>query len=251
MLLKSSIILLLSVSAACGVESGHEQVGSTGAEISGRPYVELFKGESEYHFNVIAANHQIILSSQGYQSRTSALSGLLSVMKNAEDEGQYKVLEAKNGEYYFNLVAKNHKIIGTSEMYSTKSNAVRGTKAVKRASTAYADFMEERTGARFDVFAGENGKHYFNLHAKNGEVVLSSQGYSSKASAMNGTFSVYDNGQDAANFEVKQASNGQYYVNLVAGNGQVIATSELYVTKGNAKRAAEGIANLLPSVELL
>lgn len=40
-----------------------------------------------------------------------------------------------------------------------------------------------------------------------------------------------------ARFVIKKASNGyQYYWNLVAPNGQVIATSEMY----NSKAASEG-----------
>jgi uncharacterized protein YegP (UPF0339 family) len=35
-------------------------------------------------------------------------------------------------------------------------------------------------------------------------------------------------------FEVKKSSNGQFRFNLVAGNGQVVATSESYAAKQSA-----------------
>lgn len=40
----------------------------------------------------------------------------------------------------------------------------------------------------FEVFQSEkNNKFYFNLKAKNGQIILSSQGYADKGGAMNGT----------------------------------------------------------------
>lgn len=39
----------------------------------------------------------------------------------------------------------------------------------------------------FEVFQSEkNNKFYFNLKAKNGQIILSSQGYADKGGAMNG-----------------------------------------------------------------
>ena len=53
-------------------------------------------------------------------------------------------------------------------------------------------------------------------------------------------------------FVIKRSTNDQYYFNYVASNGQVIATSELYVSRENARRGAQVIkdgANLAPIVE--
>ena len=49
---------------------------------------------------------------------------------NGRDINNFEILEAKNGQFYFNLKAANHQIIGTSEMYVSKYNAQRGAKAV-------------------------------------------------------------------------------------------------------------------------
>ncbi len=42
-------------------------------------------------------------------------------------------------------------------------------------------------------------------------------------------------------FELKQSKNGQFYFNLTAANGQVIATSEQYTTR---QAAVNGIASV-------
>lgn len=42
-------------------------------------------------------------------------------------------------------------------------------------------------------------------------------------------------------FQIKKTSNNQYRVNIVASNGQVLATSETYVQKASAVSAIESI----------
>ena len=42
-------------------------------------------------------------------------------------------------------------------------------------------------------------------------------------------------------FEIHRASGGQYYLGIVAGNGQVLATSETYYNKADAQSAAESV----------
>ena len=38
---------------------------------------------------------------------------------------------------------------------------------------------------------------------------------------------------------IRKAANGQYYFTIRASNGQVLATSETYVSKQSARHAAE------------
>lgn len=72
------------------------------------------------------------------------------------------------------------------------------------------------------------GKFRFNLKAANGQVILSSQGYASKADALNGIASVQKHGPDDANFERKDSVKGEPYFVLKAKNGVVIGQSEMY-----------------------
>lgn len=94
---------------------------------------------------------------------------------------------------------------------------------------------------KFVVSTRKNGEFQFNLKADNGQTVLSSEGYSSKAGCMNGIESVKKNSQSKDNFERKVSSNGKHYFNLKAANGQVIGTSEMYESE-------EGMVNGIASV---
>ena len=81
---------------------------------------------------------------------------------------------------------------------------------------------------KFIISLRKNGEHQFNLKAGNGQVVLTSEGYSSLSACENGIQSVIKNAPDDAKFERKESSNGKFYFNLKAGNGQIIGTSEMY-----------------------
>jgi uncharacterized protein len=50
---------------------------------------------------------------------------------------------------------------------------------------------------KFEIFKDKGGEFRFNLKAGNGEVIASSEGYASKASAQNGIESVKKNAADA------------------------------------------------------
>ena len=49
---------------------------------------------------------------------------------NGTTEARYQVNPSRDGGYYFNLTSTNGQIIGTSEVYSTRSNAVRGCDSI-------------------------------------------------------------------------------------------------------------------------
>ena len=51
--------------------------------------------------------------------------------------------------------------------------------------------------AKFELYVDKGGEFRFNLKAANGEVIASSEGYKSKASAVNGIESVKKNAADA------------------------------------------------------
>jgi uncharacterized protein len=51
----------------------------------------------------------------------------------------------------------------------------------------------------------------------------------------------------AAEFVLKKGSTGKYRFNLIATNGQVIATSEAYESKASALKGIESVKRNAPS----
>lgn len=94
----------------------------------------------------------------------------------------------------------------------------------------------------FEIYKSEkNGEFYFRLKAKNGEVILSSQGYTNKTNCTKGVESVKKNSQDVKRFEVKEAKDGRKFFNLKSTNGQIIGSSQMYKSDSGLKN---GIASI-------
>ncbi|MFN3876736.1 MAG: DUF1508 domain-containing protein, partial [Flavobacteriales bacterium] len=71
----------------------------------------------------------------------------------------------------------------------------------------------------FELYTDKAGEFRFRLKAGNGQTILASEGYSQKASALNGIESVKKNAPDDARYERKQTASGWSF-NLKAANGQ-------------------------------
>lgn len=249
--LVAALALIAPAFAGCGVDQPTDD-GTSTEEVGGTPDFQLWQDDAgAYYFHLRAGNHAILVTSQSYSSRTAALGGLLSVLDNGGASASYHVLTAANNQHYFVLDSANKQVLATSETYSTSTAANKGVTATITAVGAYLQHWATATGARFDVFAGTDGRYYFDLYAANGEIVLQSQGYSTKAAALNGTFSVEDNGLSATSYTVQPASDGGFYFNLKASNGQVIGASEVYSTQYDAQRGRDAMIALLPQIKLL
>ena len=104
---------------------------------------------------------------------------------------------------------------------------------------------------KFEITARKNGEFQFNLKATNGQVILTSQGYKTKASCLNGVESVKKNSQEDARFDVKVATNGKPYFNLMATNGQVIGSSQMYANDTTCKNGIESVKKNAPDAEIV
>ncbi|WP_343531469.1 YegP family protein [Pedobacter sp.] len=104
---------------------------------------------------------------------------------------------------------------------------------------------------KFVISKRTNGEYQFNLKANNGQVILTSEGYSSKAGCENGIESVRKNSQDGNKFEKKTASNGKYHFNLKATNGQVIGSSQMYADEGGRNNGIESVKTNAPDATVV
>jgi hypothetical protein len=86
----------------------------------------------QFHFNLLAGNGQIILQSEMYETKASALNGIASIQKNAADDARYERLVSKTEKPYFVLKAANHQIIGQSQLYESEASRDNGIESVKK-----------------------------------------------------------------------------------------------------------------------
>jgi uncharacterized protein YegP (UPF0339 family) len=87
---------------------------------------------------------------------------------------------------------------------------------------------------KFQVFKNSaNSQYYYRLKARNGEIVLNGEGYTTKQNCLNAIEAVKVNAPFDSRYE--KSYNGKYYFLLKAANGQVIGVSEMY----NSSQARE------------
>ncbi|MDR0435374.1 MAG: YegP family protein [Propionibacteriaceae bacterium] len=114
--------------------------------------------------------------------------------------GKFVIKESAKG-FSFALVASNGETIGVSEVYSAKATAVRGIESVKKNASiaAIEDQTKDETAKnpKFEVYSDKGGQFRFRLKASNGEIILASEAYKVKASALAGVESVRKNAPDA------------------------------------------------------
>ena len=214
--------------------------------------VDLWQSsDSQWRFHVVSGNGRTLLSSEGYTSRTGALNGILSVLDNGVDPAQYALNKAASGGYNLRLRAGNFETIAFTQVYSTKSSATRAVGSCVNAVTSYLDVLESNTsGARVEVLDSAAGFR-FNVHAQNGEIVLSSESYTTKAAAWNGAFAIQDAAALEGSFALKTSTDNRYYFTLTAENGQVVGVSQLYTSRTAAQAGITSVTSLLASMDMI
>ncbi len=103
--------------------------------------------------------------------------------------GKFEIKKDKAGKFRFNLKASNGQVILSSEAYNTKDACDNGIESVKRNS---------QNDGMFNRKEAKDGSPYFNLKASNGQVIGSSEMYSSNSAMENGIASVKKNAPKAS-----------------------------------------------------
>jgi uncharacterized protein YegP (UPF0339 family) len=100
---------------------------------------EIKKSKNDkFLFNLKAGNGEVILSSEMYEAKSSALTGIESVKANAPNDQRYERKTSGKSEPYFVLKASNGQVVGQSEMYSSASAMENGIASVKKNAPAAA-----------------------------------------------------------------------------------------------------------------
>ena len=224
--------------------------------------------DGEFYFTYNLAN-KVLLISEGYQAEKSRDNGIQSVTKNLPIEARYQKRVHENGKHYFNLRAGNNQEIATSRWFDSESamdTAIAillagGTPSVELLVASglmeavfdngklYKDykplaFYEENIqGVEFGYDSFENENYYYFTVNQDGNPILISEDYTSKAGRDNGIKSVKKNVKNEKRYVRMDHPNGMYYFNLLAGNKQEIATSRWFEHKKDMEKAIYWLTN--------
>lgn len=100
---------------------------------------------------------------------------------------------------------------------------------------------------KFQVFKSSvNNQYYYRLRSKNGEIILSGEGYTTKQNCLNGIASIKQNAPDDSQYERKDNFSG-YTFNLKAANGEIIGRSETYTSSAARENGIAAVKRDVPN----
>ena len=112
------------------------------------------------------------------------------------------VIRQTNTGFKFDLKAGNGEVIASSEVYSTIAACRKGVDSVARiaADANFADLTQEQEALhpKFELYQDKGGQFRFRLKARNGEIVATSEAYTTKTACENGIASVRKNAPEAS-----------------------------------------------------
>ena len=102
----------------------------------------------------------------------------------------------------------------------------------------------------FELFQDENKDLCFRLRAADGKILLTSEGYASRAEVEDGVSQAQTLAPGAMNYERKRTDDGHSFT-LQAYGGEVVATSEVYPTTAARDKAIEAVKHEAPGAEVI
>jgi uncharacterized protein YegP (UPF0339 family) len=147
-------------------------------------------------------------------------------------------LWSDEGAWYFHVASSSGEIVLASESYTTRKGALGGILSVLDNGTVKA---------RYHLSTGQDGQSYVTLSASNGQIIATTEGYSTASNARRGidasiasleSYVAAWTDATGARFEVFEGADDQYYFNLYAGNGEVVLRSEGYQSEAGALNGA-------------
>jgi len=105
--------------------------------------------------------------------------------------------------------------------------------------------------SKFEVYqSGKKEEFRFRLKADNGQTILSSEGYTSKASCINGIESVKKNSSDSKRFQKSTTPTKMFRFTMTAANNQVIGTSQNYKSESGRDNGIESVKRNASKAEI-
>lgn len=218
------------------------------------PKFQIFLGKDEqFYFRLKSVNGKVLVYSEGYTQKESAIHGIRSVKENGRAAENFRSKTSDSGEAFtFSIVAKNGQVVASSDAYASIDNRDNGIISTLEI-VEQAPIEDTTTGfipypnPKFQIYKDTSGMFRFRLYAVNGEIILGSQAYKSKSGAKNGIESVKQNAEDPTNYAKREAVNGQAYFNLISGNGAIIGSSELFSSEDSRNKSIRSVINTAPS----
>ena len=94
------------------------------------------------------------------------------------------VIARRRGGFDFTLKASTGEVLAISELYSTMNSCINGIESLKRHSDSAIDDLTDEgakkaSNPKYEIYKDHRGEYRFRLKARNGEIMVVSEGYKS------------------------------------------------------------------------
>lgn len=106
--------------------------------------------------------------------------------------------------------------------------------------------------AKFEVYRSEQKNEFrFRLKADNGQNILSSEGYTTKAGCLNGIASVKKNSKDPKRFNKTTTPTNMFRFSLTAANNEIIGVSQNYKSESGRNNGIDSVMRSAEKAEII
>lgn len=175
--------------------------------------------------------------------------------KQPEIEAKTSENEVKTEENTEKTEEKTMKITektpGTTQKTAKKPTGTAPAKQVAKSVAIIATKAEPKRmlGKWRIVIKGENA-YIAVLHASNGEVMLTSEIYSTEDGARSGVETI-KRGVETGNFVIYRDKGGDYYFKLKSAGNRLLCVGEIYTTRDACEKAAESVKRIAKDSPLM
>lgn len=226
------------------------------------------KGEGEFVAFLHASNGEIMLTSEIYSTADGAKKGIATIKKSIAGEG-FQLYCDKNRNYYYKLKNAQNRFLCVGETYPTKASCLSAIDSVKRfADAPVSSEVEKDVTVIKYVIPKDDGKVNKNtaysgkwvvtdvedmfiaqLFASNGELLLSSEAYTTTASAKSAIETITANGIEG-NFIIDVDKKGRYFFKLRNAQKSTLCVGETYSQLAKCQSAIDSVRRFLKTAKL-
>ncbi|MBR2384710.1 MAG: YegP family protein [Clostridia bacterium] len=226
------------------------------------------KGEGEFVSFLHASNGEIMLTSEIYSTAEGAKRGISTIKKSIAGEG-FQLYCDKNRNYYFKLKTAQNRFLCVGETYPTKASCISAIDSVKRFADApiseevekdvtLIQYVIPKEEVKVDKNTAYSGKwivtdvedmYIAQLFASNGELLLSSEAYTTISSAKASIETITTNGL-AGNFIIDVDKKGRFFFKLRNDKKSTLCVGESYSQLSKCQNAIDSVRRFLKTAKL-
>ena len=228
---------------------------------------EVFPEAGFYKYRLKANNGEILIVSNGYRSKSSAMNGI-ETLKRHMPSASTRIVVDKNGFAQFRISSENDsRLIATGEIYPNSSSASSALASVSkfymtdkivvldelpehevREWAAELPEISKASNGHIELIE-EEGKWLGKLSANNGETLFVTSTYSSRKALLNAIDNLKEKIAECR-ITICRDKQNRYQYRVFSDNGMLLVVGETYATKEAALSSAISMRNFLPKAKI-